>query len=162
AHSASPPGYVEHAVELLRPGRWGGVGGRKDAVGHTAAGHAIAAVMASRFGVGNSVYHHGTASRTVDHVAFGSYPIARLRELGGWNERLVANEDFELDHRLRRKGFELLFDPSLRIAWDCRQSICDLFRQYRRYGRGKTDVARLHPQSMKPTHMLPPVFLLWV
>ena len=159
AHATVPVDYVERSVRLLRTGRWGGVGGRKDAVGRTPAGVAVAAAMASRFGVGNSLYHHGTASRTVEHVPFGAYPVALLRELDGWDERLLANEDFELDHRIRRSGSELLFDPGLRIDWECRQSIRDLFAQYRRYGRGKADVALLHPASTRPRHVLPPLFV---
>ena len=66
------------------------------------------------FGVGNSTYHHGTELQEVDHIPFGAYPVALVRELGGWDERLVANEDFEFDYRLRRAGGRLLFDPDLR------------------------------------------------
>src|SRR4051795_2459905 len=66
AHSTVDPGYVSAAVARLREGHWGGVGGRKDGVGTTPAGRAIAAALGSRFGVGGSVYHHGTAEREVD------------------------------------------------------------------------------------------------
>ena len=76
-----------------RPGA-GGVGGRKDGVGSTPAGRAIAAVMGSKFGVGNSKYHHSTEVEEVDHVPFGAYPVDVIRDLGGWDEDLVANEDF--------------------------------------------------------------------
>ena len=159
AHATVQPDYVERAVAHLVTGRWGGVGGRKDGVGVTPAGRAIAAAMASRFGVGNSRYHHGREVRTVEHVPFGAYPIALLRAMGGWEERLVANEDFELDHRIVSSGSALLFDPELRIDWECRQSITDLFRQYRRYGRAKADVARLHPTSLRPRHLGPPALV---
>ncbi len=159
AHSTVPPTYVARAAEHLRSGRWGGVGGRKDAVGTTPTGRAIAAALGSPFGVGGSLYHHGTAMQTVEHVPFGAYPTALLKELGGWDERLLANEDFELDHRLRVGGHRLLFDPELTIAWRCRQSIPDLFRQYRRYGRGKAVVSLLHPRSLRPRHLAPPVFV---
>ena len=119
------------------------MGGRKNGVGHTAAGRAIAAVMGSQFGQGNSVYHHGTEPTTVDHIPFGAYPIDVVRELGGWDETQLVNEDFEFDYRLRQTGRELLFDPAIQIAWDCRQSVPDLFRQYRRYGRGKAQTLQI-------------------
>src|ERR1051325_7700034 len=159
AHATIPQGYVRKAAERLRTGRWGGVGGRKDGVGTTPAGRAIAAAMASPFGVGNSTYHHGTSRRTVDHIPFGAYPTALARELGGWDERCVVNQDFEFDFRLRRAGFELLFDPELAIAWESRQSIPALWRQYRRYGRGKSYVARLHPDSVKLRHLAAPALV---
>jgi succinoglycan biosynthesis protein ExoA len=157
AHSEVPPHYVAHAVDRLRTGRWGGVGGRKNGVGVTNAGRAIAAAMGSRFGVGNSLYHYGTTPQLVDHIPFGAYPTDLLREMGGWDERLAANEDFELDYRLTHKGHDLLFDPELVIEWECRQSIADLFRQYRRYGRAKVAVARLHPASVRPRHLAAPL-----
>jgi succinoglycan biosynthesis protein ExoA len=161
AHCTVPPDYIEVAVRGLQDG-WAGVGGRKDGVGRTAAGKAIAVAMGSRLGVGGSTYHHGTVRQEVEHLPFGAYPTCLLRELDGWDERLVANEDFELDHRLRAQGHRLLFDPSMTIAWHCRQSLGDLFRQYRRYGRGKADVALLHPGSLRPRHVAPPVFVVFL
>lgn len=161
AHSTVPPDYVSTAVELLAEGRWAGVGGRKDAVGRTAAGRAVAVAMASRLGVGGSTYHHGTRAQEVDHVPFGAYALDVVRGLGGWDERLVANEDFEFDYRLLQAGHRLLFDPRLTIEWQCRQSVRDLFRQYHRYGKGKLDVVLLHPRSMSARHVAPPAFVAY-
>jgi succinoglycan biosynthesis protein ExoA len=159
AHSTISPHYVRRAKQHLRTTRWGGVGGRKEAVGITPAGQAIAAVMASRFGVGNSIYHHGTSIRPVDHVPFGAYPTRLVRDLDGWDERVTVNEDFEFDFRIRSSGRQLLFDPRLVINWRCRQSLHELWDQYRRYGKGKSTVALLHPESMRPRHFIPPAFV---
>lgn len=155
-HSTVAPDYVERAVGHLRAGEWGGVGGRKDAVGLTGQGRAIAAALGSRFGVGNSTYHHGTSSQVVDHVPFGAYPKTVIEEVGGWDESLPTNEDYEFDHRVRSTGRELLFDPAMVIAWECRPTIRAFWRQYRRYGRGKASVVRLHPGSTKARHLAAP------
>ncbi|HNH38302.1 MAG TPA: glycosyltransferase family 2 protein [Microthrixaceae bacterium] len=157
AHCRIDDDYVERVVEHLRTGRWAGVGGRKDGVGRTSQGRAIAAVMGSPFGQGNSVYHYGTETRTVDHIPFGAYPTALVRDLGGWNEDQLVNEDFEFDYRVRRSGGELLFDPAIRIDWDCRQSVSALFRQYRRYGAGKVQTLVRHPESVGLRHLAAPV-----
>ena len=159
AHATVPPEYVERALGHLVTERWGGVGGRKDGVGRTAAGRAIAAAMASRFGVGGSTYHHGTEVRTVEHIPFGAYPVDVIRELGGWDERLRVNQDFEFDFRVRESGRELLFDPQLRIDWESRQTVPDLYRQYKRYGQGKVRVARLHPTSLRGRHLTAPALV---
>jgi succinoglycan biosynthesis protein ExoA len=159
AHSTIPPDYVRTLVGELATGRWGGVGGRKDAVASTRMGKAIATALGSRAGVGNSAYHYAQTPREVDHVPFGVYPVALLRDLGGWDERLEANEDFELDHRLRGQGYALLLDPSVRISWRCRETLGGLFQQYRRYGRGKADVAKLHPGSLKARHLAAPALV---
>jgi cellulose synthase/poly-beta-1,6-N-acetylglucosamine synthase-like glycosyltransferase len=159
AHATVPEDYVSGLVRHLGTGRWGGVGGRKDGTGITPAGVAIAAVMGSRFGVGNSWYHHATSSRPVEHIPFGAYPTSLLRSMNGWDETISANEDFELDYRLRKRGHALLLDPSLVIRWNSRQTVGELFRQYRRYGRGKATVAMLHPGSLLPRHLMPPALV---
>ena len=159
AHATVPPHYVDTLVGHLRTGRWGGVGGRKEGVADDPVGRAIAAALGSRFGVGNSMYHYGDRPALVDHVPYGAYPTALLRQIGGWDEMLTANEDFELDYRLRRMGYQLLFDPAVSIAWRSRTDIPALFQQYRRYGRGKADVVRLHPTSMQPRHAAAPALV---
>ena len=159
AHSEIPPDYVALALQRIERGNWGGVGGRKDGIGEGAAGRAIAAALGSRFGVGNSVYHYGTHPRTVDHVPFGVYRTEVLRSLGGWDESVTSNEDFELDYRLRSAGHELLFDPALRIKWMSKQTLAGFFAQYRRYGRGKSEVARRHPGSVAARHLAAPALV---
>jgi glycosyltransferase involved in cell wall biosynthesis len=161
-HSTVPKDYVERAVAHLRSGSWGGVGGRKDGLGVTAAGRAIAAAMASPFGVGNSTYHHGTEVRVVDHIPFGAYPVELARSISGWDERLKVNQDYEFDWRLRQAGHELLFDPAMQIDWLCRQSVGDLWKQYFRYGRGKARVAAMHPRSLAIRHLIPPAAVAWL
>lgn len=161
AHSTIAPGYIERAVRRLEEQRWGGVGGRKDGSGQTACGRAIAAAMASRFGVGGSTYHYGTKVQEVEHIPFGAYPVAVARELGGWDERLRVNQDFEFDYRVRLSGRPLLFDPALTIRWQSRQTIPDLFAQYRRYGQGKVAVALLHPRSLRLRHLAPPALVAY-
>lgn len=159
AHAEIPPDYVALAVERMDAGDWGGIGGRKDGIGEGAAGRAIAAALGSPFGVGNSVYHYGTEAQRVDHVPFGVYRTELLRSLGGWDESVTSNEDFELDYRLRSAGHELLFDPALRIRWMSKQTLGAFFAQYRRYGKGKSEVARLHPQSVALRHLAAPTLV---
>lgn len=162
AHATVGPTYVSQLVEHLRRGGWGGVGGRKDGLGETAAGKAIAAALGSRFGVGNSKYHYAVEPQEVDHLPFGAYPVDLVRRLRGWDERLVANEDYEFDYRLRRSGERLLLDPAIVITWRSRQSVPDLWRQYVRYGRGKADVAVLHPASLQLRHLAAPALVAWM
>jgi succinoglycan biosynthesis protein ExoA len=160
AHATVPSDYVRRAANHLSTGLYGGVGGRKDGVGRTPAGKAVAAVMASRFGVGGSTYHHGTTVTDVEHVPFGAYPVSLIRALGGWDEELRVNQDFEFDHRVRKAGHRILFDPKLRIDWECRQSIRDLARQYHRYGGGKVSVVAKHPDSLKLRHLAAPALVV--
>ena len=155
AHAAVPADYVRRTVEHLATGRYGGVGGRKDGIGRTPAGRAIAAVMGSRFGVGGSRYHFGTEVAEVEHVPFGAYPVSVLKELGGWDPAFRVAQDFEFDYRLRRAGHTILFDPAIRIDWECRQSVGALYRQYHRYAGGRVNVLAKHPRSISARHLAP-------
>ncbi len=161
AHATIPTDYIERLVEHLGTGRWGGVGGRKDGTSTEPMGRAIAAALGSPFGVGNSVYHHGTTVQVVDHLAYGAYPLDVARSIGGWNERLVANEDYEFDHRVQEAGHELLFDPAIKVRWVSQQRIRGLGRQYRRYGRAKAQVMRISPGSTKLRHLVAPGLVGW-
>ncbi|TMK26142.1 MAG: glycosyltransferase family 2 protein [Actinobacteria bacterium] len=159
AHCTIPQDYVRRIVKHLETGRWGGVGGRKDGLGVTSAGRAIAVAMASPFGVGDSLYHYGTEPQVVDHIPFGAYPAELARQLGGWDIELPVNQDYEFDYRVRRAGHQLLFDPSIVINWYCRQSIGDLWRQYRRYGRDKARMLAKSPRSVRPRHLAAPALI---
>lgn len=160
AHCTIEPDYIEFIIEHLETGRWGGVGGRKDGVGVTAAGRAVAAVMHSKFGVGNSIYHHGTEIQEVDHIPFGAYPLEVVRELGGWDTELRVNQDFEFDYRVRESGRPILFDPRIRINWVNRQTIKDFYKQYFRYGVGKVPVMFDYPKSVRPRHLAAPALVV--
>ena len=161
AHSVAAPDYVARIVDHLESGRYAGVGGTKIAVGGSSVmSQVIARALSSRFGVGGSSYHYAENAMSVDHIPFGAYPVDLLRTLGGWNPALLANEDFEMDYRVRRSGGLLLLDPEIRILWKSSQTLRDFSRQYQRYGRGKAAVARLHPDSLKLRHLLPVAELL--
>lgn len=159
AHAEVPPDYVERIVDHFREHDWGGVGGRKDAVGVTPVGKAIAAAMGSPFMQGNSIYHYGTEVTTTDHIPFGAYPLDMVRELGGWAVDASANQDAEFDHRVRKSGRELLFDPAIVIKWRSRQRLKALWGQAFRYGTGRFLTIRRHPDSSRMRHMIPPVFV---
>jgi succinoglycan biosynthesis protein ExoA len=161
AHSVIPPGYVARAVSRLAESKWSGVGGRKTAVAQSATGKAVATVLNSRLAVGGSMYHYGTVETVVDHIPFGAYPTETVRGLGGWDEDVLNNEDFEFDQRLRAVA-PLLFDPELEIHWNSRETVRQLFGQYRRYGRGKPGVVARHPGSTRLRHLGPPALVAWL
>lgn len=156
AHSTIPSDYIERVVELLENGDWTGVGGKKHAVGGAPSGAVVAAVLSSPFGVGGSTYHYAVSPQETDHIPFGAYRVDAARAIGGWDERLLANEDYEFDVRIRSSGGRLYLDPSIQVDWKCRSRLIDLARQYRRYGRGKADVAFLHPSHVRLRHLAPP------
>jgi hypothetical protein len=91
----------------------------------------------------------------VDTVPLGCWPAAVLREAGGWDERFVRNQDFELNHRLRRAGGRVVFDPAIWSIYEPRESPRALARQYWQYGLFKAQMLREDPQSLRPRQLAP-------
>ena len=161
AHSRINPEYIEViAGHFAADPAIGGVGGIKKAVATSRAGQIIADVLSSKLAVGGSQYHYAEDVCFVDHIPFGAYPVSVLRELDGWDEAMLVNQDYELDYRVRQSGRRLLIDPKARIMWQSRETVARLFHQYHRYGQGKAAVLKKHPSSGKPRHLLPAVIVV--
>ena len=158
-HCAINDVYIDVLYHHLEMGQYGGVGGVKLACGYSEQGRANAAAQNSILGVGNSAYHYQSEPGPASHIPFGFYPTALVRELGGWDPDLAVNQDYEFDYRLRQAGHQLFIDPTAKILWDTRDTLLGLYRQYRRYGRGKSQVARRHPGSIKARHAMPSLVL---
>lgn len=152
--------YIERAVSFIGASGYDGVGGRKQPVSYSSTGRAVAAAMGSRLGVGNSRYHYATKMEDAEHVPFGVYRRSVIQALGGWDEELLVNQDFEFDYRLRSSGRRLGFDPEMSSDWACSANIKDLWYQYRRYGKGKVRVMRKHPRSVRVRHLAPPAMVV--
>src|SRR5581483_11784829 len=107
-----------------------------------------------------SPFRYARERRVVDTIGHPVYRADVLREVGGFNESLERNSDYELNFRLRRAGHELVFDPSIVSTYRPRESLLALVRQFWAYGRAKAFVVRDHPASLKPRHAVPPLAVL--
>jgi succinoglycan biosynthesis protein ExoA len=157
-HSTVPATYVEQVVQELQSGAWAGVGGRKVAAGSSHWARAFTIAFGSR-AAGGALYHHGTERVETDHVPFGAYPRYVVTAVGGWDEGLLVNQDYEFDHRVRAAGGRILFLPELEISWRAREKPCDIAYQYARYGEGKVRVLLKHPDSLRLRQLASPLML---
>jgi len=159
-HSEMPYGYIAASVRALEeePGAVG-VGGWWDIRGRTPWGRAAAAALASPLGVGNARLRRpprpGEGRVDVDGFAYGCWPSEVLRAHGGWDERLIRNQDFELSHRMRKAGGRIVFDPAIWSIYYPRESPRAITRQYWDYGRFKSLVFTKATESIRPRHLAP-------
>jgi succinoglycan biosynthesis protein ExoA len=159
-HAEMPPGYIGACLRALEeePGAVG-VGGWSKIEPRGPWGRATAAALASRFGVGNPRLRRpprsGEGRADVDTFAFGCWPVEALRAAGGWNERFLRNQDFELNYRLRRSGGRIVFDPAIWFAYRPRESLRAIARQYWDYGRFKALMIATAPDSLRPRQLAP-------
>lgn len=156
AHAELTPGYLERAVAVLEETGAANVGGIQRAVGTTPMQRAVAAAMSSRFGTGDARFHYGGEPGPIDSVYLGVFRAEILRELGGFDERLLRNQDYELNVRIRRQGGIVWFDPRLEVLYRPRGSVGALASQYWQYGRWKRATVRKHPASLRWRQLVPP------
>lgn len=157
-HTVIAPDYVRQCVRALAESGAANVGGRMQAVGLTPMGRAIAAAGASGFAV-PTAFHVSDKPQFTDTVYMGAWPRAALLAVGGFDERLRVNEDYELNYRLRRAGGRIYLSPAIRSTYFGRQTLTTLARQYFAYGADRTNTLKLHPGSLKPRQLVSPTFV---
>ncbi|HEX6299488.1 MAG TPA: glycosyltransferase family 2 protein [Acidimicrobiia bacterium] len=160
AHSLIPPHYVSRVVETLQSTGADNVGGRQVPAGTTFTEKAIAAAMASPFGAGDARYRVGGQAGPADTVYLGAFPRRVFEEIGGYDERFVRNQDYDLNHRIRSTGGVVWFDPGLEVTYRPRSSLTALAGQYFDYGLWKRFFARTRSWSLRPRQLAPPLLVL--
>jgi succinoglycan biosynthesis protein ExoA len=125
----------------------------------TWAARSIALAAAHPLGVGDALYRHARAASNVDTVPFGCYRRALLEKIGGYDETLLANEDYEFNARIRNSGGKIWLDPAIRSIYFARSNLRTLAQQYIRYGFWKFKMLRRYPGTLRWRQALPPVFV---
>ncbi len=161
AHSMPIPEYVERCVQALEDGKGSNVGGvwmiRAAKSGWIAEG--IAAAAAHPLGVGDAMYRIASKAGAVDTVPFGSFRRELIEKIGGFDESLETNEDYEFNTRVRRAGGVVWLDPQIRSTYIARASLDELAKQYWRYGFWKFKMLRRYPDTVRWRQALPPLFV---
>ena len=167
AHAAPSDGYIRRCVEVLQTADAGVVGMPclVRAGADTTVARAIAAAVSHPFGIGDAKYRLGAGGppqESVDTVAFACFTKSLWQELGGFNESLLTNEDYDFNYRVRASGRQVILDRSGHCDYFARTSFKSLAAQYIRYGGWKARMLRLHPRSAKLRHLVAPCFVLSV
>ncbi len=159
AHAILPPGYVATAVDLLVATGADNVGGRQRPVGVTLREKAIALAMSTPLGAGDARYRLGGSPGPTDTVYLGTFTRSALERVGGFDDTLERNQDYELNIRLRQSGGTVYFSPDLVVDYRPRGSLPTLWRQYYDYGRWKRQVVRRHPGSLRWRQLAAPLLV---
>lgn len=160
AHAALPRDYVATAVaDMTRTGA-DVVGGIQDPRGTTVVERAVASAMRSWLGSGGAAYRGADRAGPVDTVYLGVFRRAALERVGGFDENLIRNQDYDLNYRIRSTGGMVWLDPRLRVAYRPRSSFRALWSQYFDYGRWKRRMLRLRPSATRVRQLVPPLFVL--
>ncbi len=159
AHTTYAPDYVRKCIELLLSTGASNVGGVIKPIGTDLRSKSIAIAVSSPFGVGNAYHRFARKPMWVDSVAFGCWRKSTLITLGGYDETYLANEDYELNYRLRSKGGKILLSPEVKSRYFSQCSLRGLMRQYFRYGKWKVRMLVAYPESIVFRQAAPPLFV---
>lgn len=167
-HSVPAPTYVERACAVLSETDAGVAGGVWDIRpgAPTSVARAIAAVVSHPLGSGGALYRHAGASGPdrveVETVPFGVFRRSLWTQLGGFDETLAANEDYDFNYRARQAGVDVVLDRRVRATYFARPTLAALGRQYGRYGFWKRQMLRKDPRALHWRQIPPIIVLPWV
>src|SRR5262249_19000857 len=101
------------------------------------------------------------ATRTyVESLQTGSFERSVLDRVGPFDESLAVVEDLDMNTRIRKAGFQLLLDPSIRFWYLPRPRLRALWRPLPTVGLVKARILRKHPDIFKWKYVLPTAFVV--
>jgi glycosyltransferase involved in cell wall biosynthesis len=156
AHAELQQNYISLAVEVMRSSGAVNVGGVMGAQGFSYFEKAVARAMRSPLGVGASRFHTGGDPGYVDTVYLGVFIRSAVIAVGGFDERFIRAQDWELNYRLRQAGGKIFFDPRLHVTYRPRSTAKALAKQYFEYGRWRRVVSRRHQGTINYRYLAPP------
>lgn len=139
-HAAYPPGFLHRVVDGLRALRAEGcvsIVVPMVADGGSAFQQAVAQTQNSLLGNGGSAHRRLGESRYVDHGHHAAFDRAAFAAVGGYDPRMIHNEDAELDVRLVGRGGRIFLDTGAAITYFPRRTWRSLARQQYNHGRGR-------------------------
>lgn len=160
AHSELAEDYIVRGVEILAETGSVLVGGVMSAVGKTALQKAVAFGYGSRFGLGGGRYHVGGKAGEAESAYLGIFDAKALKAAGGYDEKIIRGEDWDLAQRLKASGGKVWFSPKLVVKYWPRSNIKALAWQFYSTGVWRGDLTRRAPGKASIRYFLPPVALL--
>jgi succinoglycan biosynthesis protein ExoA len=156
AHARYGPNYIADGVARLKRGDVVSVSGPQLAVGYDAWSRRVALALGSRLGTGGARFRHDADEEfEVDSGFTGIWRRSVLLANGGWDDDWVGDEDFEMAARLRKAGGRIVCIPEMAAHYAPRNNLASLARQYWAYGRARVRTSRRHPESLRPSHVVP-------
>jgi len=160
AHAELQRNYISQAIEIMKSSGAVNVGGVMAAQGVSYFQKAVASAMRSPLGVGTSRFHTGGDPGYVDTVYLGVFIRSAVVAVGGFDERFIRAQDWELNYRLRQAGGKIFFDPRLQVTYRPRSTAKALAKQYFEYGRWRRVVSRRHQGTINYRYLAPPFSLI--
>jgi glycosyltransferase involved in cell wall biosynthesis len=160
AHSELGQNYILRAVELLEETGSVLVGGIMSAQGKSPLQKAVAFGYGSRFGLGGGRYHLGGKAGEAESAYLGVFDAKALKAVGGYDEKIIRGEDWDLAQRLKGAGGKVWFSPELVVKYWPRSNVKALAWQFYSTGVWRGELTRRAPSKASIRYFIPPLALL--
>lgn len=160
AHAEYSSDYISKCIYYLEKTGADNVGGVLETKSHGFVGNAVAMMLSSKFGVGNSQFRTNGKSGYVDTVPFGAFRRETFEKYGYYDERLTRNQDNEMNYRIRKNGGKIYLAEDIKLAYYCRDSIKGIADMAVKNGKWNIITMKLCPGAMGLRHFIPFIFLL--
>ena len=155
-HAEISKTYIKSAVSIMRETGAVNVGGIMFADSDQGLQRTVAQAMRSKLGVGPSKFHTGGGAGESETVYLGTFKKSAILAAGGFDERFIRAQDWELNYRIRKQGGLIWFDPRLVVTYRPRKTFSKLARQYFQYGRWRRVITRRHSNTSSLRYLAPP------
>ncbi|HFU74709.1 MAG TPA: glycosyltransferase family 2 protein [Arcobacter sp.] len=129
AHASYSSDYFEKLVTSIEELQADCVGGMllTDVKNQTRKSLSIKEILMHKFGVGNALFRTGCNEiREVDTVAFGCYRKSAFDKYGLFDEKLIRNQDIELNKRIINAGGKIYLIPNVESTYYARENFSAL------------------------------------
>ena len=121
---------------------------------------AVALARASRIGHGGDSLIYSSHEGFVSPVSHGAvYKREVFEKIGYVDETFDVCEDVDFNYCVDTAGFKSYMSPSIAIKYYPRESLAALWRQMVRYGKGRFQLLKKHPETFSIMGM-PPIILV--
>lgn len=160
-HTELGSDYIGKCVELAERAGADNAGGYWVTLpgGDTPVAKAVAVATSTRFGVGNSVKINVGAEQERDTAAMGTFRRSLFEEIGFYDERLVRNQDMELNSRIRKAGGSIVVSPEIRVGYYNRATYRGLWQQSFNNGLWNPYTIWLAGGGLSSRHFIPLFFV---
>lgn len=159
-HSFVAPDYLSRIVSVMEETQESVVGGPVLMEASTPFQRALVEALYSKVGVGSVPYRTLRRRAYVESLQTGSFRRQVLDQVGPFDESLAVVEDLDMNTRIRKAGYRLLLDPSIRFWYLPRPGLCALWRQIFMVGVVKARILRKHPDIFKWKYVLPTLLVI--
>ena len=161
-HNIYPSDYAANCVKYLEETGADNVGGPWLTVPADVSFGAklVAAILSSPFGVGDSKFRTSREEGFVDTVPFGAFRREVFDRVGLYNEKLVRNQDNDLNARIRKAGGKIYLTPALTTQYHPVKTFGGFLKYAFRTSRWHPFTLRENKGSMGLRHIAPAGFLI--